>query len=101
MNRIKLLVSALAVVLAQDISAEAKADTLVVTPTPKMSCENCVKKIKQNIRFVKGTKNIIVSLPTQTVTIVYDKQKSRYEDFAAAFRKIGYQIAPVAADSRK
>ncbi len=94
-NRLHILTFAAALSLAAQ--AETKTDTLVVTPSPKMTCENCVKKIKQNIRFVKGTKNIIVSLPQQTVTIVYDKQKSGYDDYTAAFRKIGYQVKPAAA----
>lgn len=94
MNRIKLFSMAFATLFSLNALAETNADTLVVIPNPRMTCENCVKKIKQNIRFVKGTKNIIVSLPQQTVTIVYDKQKSGYDDYTAAFRKIGYQIKP-------
>ena len=96
MNRNKTLILAFAAMLSVGAMAETKTDTLVVTPSPKMTCENCVKKIKQNIRFVKGTKNIIVSLPQQTVTIVYDKQKSGYDNYTAAFRKIGYQVKPAA-----
>ena len=93
----KLYILALVATLSLGAQAETKTDTLIVTPTPKMTCENCVKKIKQNIRFVKGTKNIIVSLPQQTVTIVYDKQKAAYDDYTAAFRKIGYQVKHAAA----
>ena len=72
---------------------EAKPDTLVVTPTPAMRCEKCAAKIKQNVRFVKGTKKIDISVPQQTVTIIYDGQKSTYKDFQDAFRKIGYTIS--------
>mgnify|MGYP002627305206 FL=1 len=98
MHNIRHTLSALLLLMfSLHAAAGQKADTLVVTPTPKMSCENCVKKIKQNIRFVKGTKSIAVSLPEQTVTIVYDKEKSHYEDFVAAFRKIGYRVEKVSA----
>ena len=55
-------------------------------------CTNCEKKIKSNIRFVKGTKQIETSVPNQTVTIVYDGRKTKYDDFVAAFKKIGYEI---------
>ena len=34
------------------------ADTLQVTTTPQMHCANCEKKIKSNIRFVKGVKRL-------------------------------------------
>ena len=74
-------------------------DTLQVTTTPQMHCANCEKKIKGNIRFVKGVKKIETSVPKQTVTIVYDSKKSNYEDFVEAFRKIGFTISQV--DNKK
>ena len=67
-------------------------DTLRVSTTPQMHCANCEKKIKGNIRFVKGVRRIETSVPKQTVTIVYDSKKSNYEDFVEAFRKIGFTI---------
>ena len=70
-------------------------DTLLVTTTPQMHCANCEKKIKSNIRFVKGVKKIETSVPQQTVTIIYDPRKSTYQDIAKAFERIGYSIAIV------
>ena len=71
------------------------ADTLQVTTTPQMHCANCEKKIKSNIRFVKGVKKIETSVPQQTVTIIYDPRKSTYQDFEKAFEKIGVRIEAV------
>ena len=71
------------------------ADTLQVTTTPHMHCANCEKKIKSNIRFVKGVKKIETSVPQQTITIIYDPRKSTYQDIAKAFERIGYSIAIV------
>lgn len=86
----------LAVLAIASVSASAQkkssTDTLRVTTSPAMHCENCEKKIKGNIRFVKGVKAIETSVPEQTVTIVYDPSKSSYKDFETAFRKIGYKI---------
>ena len=90
----KLLSSAFFALLSAGAFAQTKADTLVVTTTPAMHCANCENKIKSHIRFVKGTKKIVTSVPGQTVTIVYDSRKSAYADFAAAFKKIGYEIRP-------
>lgn len=73
-------------------AADKTVDTLVVTPTPAMHCEGCENRIKSNIRFVKGTKKIITSVPNQTVTIIYNNKKTTYNDFVAAFQKIGYEI---------
>lgn len=81
--------------LSLGAQAQAKLDTLVVTTTPQMHCQNCEKKIKTNIRFVKGTKRIETSVPKQTVTIIYDGKKGKYADYVAAFKKIGFEIKPV------
>ena len=67
-------------------------DTLQVKTTPQMHCVNCENKIKQNIRFVKGVKEIQTSVPDQKVTLTYQNDKSTYEDFVKAFSKIGYKI---------
>lgn len=88
----KNLLAAFMLVAAGNAFAKAPADTLVVTTQPQMHCQNCEKKIKSNIRFVKGTKKIITSVDEQKVTIVYDSKKANYNDFVAAFKKIGYEI---------
>lgn len=87
----KNLIAAFMLVIAGKTFA-ATADTLVVTTQPQMHCENCEKKIKSNIRFVKGTKKIETSVDDQKVTIVYDARKAKYDDFVEAFKKIGYEI---------
>lgn len=78
--------------VAGNTFAKTPADTLVVTTQPQMHCQNCEKKIKSNIRFVKGTRKIDTSVDEQKVTIVYDSKKADYDDFVAAFRKIEYEI---------
>ena len=88
----KNLLVAFMLILAGNTFANAKADTLVVTTNPQMHCENCEKKIKSNIRFVKGTKKIDTSVKEQKVTIIYDSKKASYKDFVSAFKKIGYEI---------
>ena len=91
----QIILTALISMLTISSQAKAKNDTIVVTPTPQMHCQNCENKIKKNIRFVKGTKKIDTSVPDQTVRIVFDPSKSSYEDFVAAFKKIGFDIKPV------
>ena len=88
----KNLLMAFMLMLAGNSFAQTAADTLVVTTQPQMHCQNCEKKIKSNIRFVKGTKKISTSVDEQKVTIVYDSKKANYNDFVAAFKKIGYEI---------
>lgn len=88
-----LLLAAIAV-MALTASAEKsnQIDTLRITTTPEMHCSGCEDKIKSNIRFVKGVKKIVTSVPEQEVTIIFKKDKATFEDFRKAFEKIGYQI---------
>ena len=86
----KYLLMAWLLATAGNMIAKAPADTLTVTTLPQMHCQNCENKIK--IRFVKGTKKIETSVDDQRVTIIYDSKKAKYEDYVAAFRKIGYEI---------
>lgn len=88
----KYLLMAWLLATAGNIIAKAPADTLTVTTLPEMHCQKCENKIKSNIRFVKGTKKIETSVDDQRVTIIYDGKKAKYEDYVAAFRKIGYEI---------
>lgn len=90
----KNLLTAFMLMLAGNSFAQTHTatDTLVVTTQPQMHCQNCEKKIKSNIRFVKGTKKIATSVDDQKVTIVYDGRKAKYDDYVEAFKKIGYEI---------
>ena len=84
----KNLLTAFMLMLAGNSFAQTAADTLVVTTQPQMHCQGCENKIKNNIR----TKQISTSLEEQKVTIVYNSKKANYDDFVAAFKKIGYEI---------
>ena len=88
----KNLLTAFMLMLAGNSFAQTAADTLVVTTQPQMHCQNCEKKIKSNIRFVKGTKKIGTSVEDPKVTIVYENKKAKNDDYVEAFKKIGYEI---------
>ena len=88
----KNLLMAFMLMLVGNSFAQTATDTLVVTTQPQMHCQNCEKKIKSNIRFVKGTKKIATSVDDPKVTIVYDGRKAKYNDYVEAFKKIGYEI---------
>lgn len=73
---------------------KATSDTTVVVKTsPVMHCANCEKKIKSNIRFVKGVKNIETNRDNQTVTIRSDKKSFNRQALDKAFAKIGFKIS--------
>lgn len=87
----KLFVLAIMALAATGMYAET-LKVVVFTPNPKLTCENCEKKVKSNIRFVKGTKTIVTSVPNNTVTITYDADKATIADYEAAFSKIGRPV---------
>jgi len=61
-----------------------------VTFSTHLHCENCVKKVQENIAYLKGVKSLEVSLEKQTVTVGFDPSKTNAETLAAAIRKLGY-----------
>lgn len=69
--------------------------TLVLTTNPQMHCESCENKIKNNIRFEKGVKSIETDIAAQTVTIVYDADKTTEDAIIQAFAKINYTARKV------
>lgn len=75
--------------------AKKNLKVLVVTPTPQMQCVNCQNKIKKNLRFLKGIKDIETSLEKQTVTITYDADKITPEVIMKNFETFGYTVKEV------
>ena len=57
-----------------------------------LHCENCVKKVQENIAFEKGVKDMKVSLADQTVMLKYDSAKTSAEKLKAAIEKLGYKV---------
>ena len=71
---------------------------VVFTTTPQMHCDKCENKIKGNLRFEKGVKDIETDIKSQSVTITYDADKTDTDKLQTAFSKIGYKadIKPTA-----
>lgn len=90
--KVKVLLAALAVATlanAKDIK------TVVLNTAPEMHCSSCENKIKSNIKFEKGIKDIETNLENKTVTIKYDADKTDVDKIIAGFKKIDY-VATVA-----
>ena len=69
-----------------------KGEVKEVTFLVHLHCENCVKKVQENIAFEKGVKDLKVSLEDQTVAIKYDAAKTSEETLKAAIEKLGYPV---------
>lgn len=76
--------------------ADAKDIKKVVFKTnPEMHCANCENRIKNNLRFEKGVKDIQTDLKTKEVTVKYDADKTTVENLIAGFEKIKYRATVV------
>ena len=90
----KLVLLTFALFLAVLTQAQAIKE-VVFTTEPEIECQNCVKKIKDNLRFEKGVKAINPDLSTKLVTIQYDSEKTDVENLIKAFAKIKYKATVV------
>ena len=73
------------------IAAAAKdLRTAVFVTEPQMHCGNCEKRIKENLRFEKGIKDIVTNLDDKTVPIKYDADKTTTGKIVDAFAQIDY-----------
>ncbi|MBR3652613.1 MAG: heavy-metal-associated domain-containing protein [Bacteroidales bacterium] len=79
-------------------TAPDKKETKTVTFKTTMHCENCVKKVTENISFMRGVKDLKVSLDENTVTITYDPSRTNEDLLAAAIHKLGYETEKVEPD---
>ena len=74
--------------VAFTVAAADKA-TAVFTLDHQMQ-NGCKLKINTNLRYEKGVQKIDVSLPKNTITIVYNPDKTDVETLIKAFKKIGF-----------
>lgn len=63
-----------------------------VTFIVSLHCENCVRKVQDNIPFEKGVKDLKVNLEDKTVWIEYSPDKTDKAKLAAAIEKLGYEV---------
>lgn len=90
----KLMISCALLFGAMSLHAEDIKE-MVVTTTPQISCQNCENKIKGNLRFEKGVKKVETSLKDQTVTVIYDADKTDEAKLSAALEKLNYKVEKV------
>ena len=93
------LVSAMMLTTLAGMAKDIK--TVVVTTLPKMHCASCENKIKGNLRFEKGVKQIECDIPKQIVTITYDAEKTQPAAIIKSFEKFGYKATEVKKDDQK
>lgn len=77
-------------------SKKAKAEIKDVTFNVELHCASCVKKLKENISFEKGVKDLHICMEDQIVAIKYDSSKTNEETLRSAIEKLGVTVTGVA-----
>ena len=76
----------------------AKGEIKEITFSVHLHCNNCVKKVQENIAFEKRVKDLKVSLENQTVAIKYDAAKTSEQTLKAAIEALGYKVTSADCD---
>ena len=84
-----------AMMLTAIVGLAKDTKTVVVTTQPQMHCDSCENKIKGNLRFEKGVKEIQCDIEGQRVTITYDADKTNSEAIINSFDKFGYKATEI------
>ncbi len=97
----------LAGIPAADAMASTSVSEVCEAPAPKkktenvtfsvsMDCEKCANKIRENISFEKGVKDLNVDAETKQVKVTYDPRKTTVEKLQKAIERLGYTAKVVA-----
>ena len=78
----------------------AKEIRTVIFKVEQLCCEKCEAKIKKNIPFEKGVKSLKCDIPTQTVTITYDTDKTDIEKLQKGFAKFKYTAETIKEEKK-
>lgn len=71
---------------------KVKGEIKEVTFSVHLHCENCVKKVQDNVAFEKGVKDLHVCLEDQSVSLKYDSAKTSEETLRKAIEELGYEV---------
>ena len=80
---------------------KSKGEIKEVTFVVDFDCENCAKKIRENVSFEKGVKDLKVTLENKTVALKYDAAKTSEETLKTSIEKLGYPVKGVAAPAQQ
>lgn len=81
--------------VSSQVFKKSKAEIKEVVFHAHLHCNNCVKKVQENIAFEKGVKGLEVSLEKQTVAVKYDAAKTSVETLKAAIQKLNVPVKSV------
>ena len=86
-------------VSAQDKKKNNKEEQVVFSVS--MDCHNCEQKVKKNIPYEKGVKDLSTDLEKRLVTIKYQTDKTDKAKLKKSIEKLGFTCEEVTNDGKK
>jgi len=57
-----------------------------------MSCQHCVKAVKNAVSALAGIESVVVSLENKSVVVGYDPEKTALDSIRVAIEEQGYTV---------
>lgn len=106
MRTIKFLLAMVVMVTAFAFTADAqnkkaKKEMAEVTFSVDLHCADCQKKVEAALPYVKGVKDMKVSLENGTIWLKYDPTKTSKQVLANELLKMGYEAKEITKETEK
>lgn len=88
---------------AQDQKGQKESNDSEVTLSVKMHCGDCAEKVKKQLAYEKGVKDVNTDLEKQTVVVKYRNDKTDSEKLISSLSQIGYtaKVATTGCQAQK
>ena len=78
---------------AEKASKSKAAKTEIVVFKVNMDCEGCLNKIKKELSFIKGVKDLYLNLDNQIVAIKFQPSKTDREKLKDVIKKLKHEAS--------
>ena len=75
--------------------SKQKSEIKGVTFNVELHCAGCVKKVQENLAFVKGVKGLHVCMESQVIALKYDASRTNEETLKKEIIKLGVPVKGV------
>lgn len=90
MKKTVTLIAAALVCLSFTMAAASKKEIRRVVYQTNLHCEKCAEKIRENVSFEKGVKDLKIDVDAKKVEIKFDAEKNDTLSLRKAINKLGY-----------
>ena len=78
--------------LSSQLFKKSKGEVKEVVYHASIHCNNCVKKIQENLAYEKGVKDLHICMDDQIIQLKYDAAKTNEETLKKAIVKLGVEV---------